>query len=926
MMMKKTSNTNEVSFNNINKDNIQMFNNKNRIVSVDKYSYIKIDSNNIFKKISPQETKIINEKIKKFIVKKNKINELSKTEYINEIIKKFLEKYYTKNEINPKKIISLISNLIKSKKKLNRDTMEDYINFFYNSRDLFKSSSNLILTKKLFRNIGIVLSYAYSKLSEYPIDPNGIKDYVNQIITKKINVLTDYFLYCNQCGNDPMLMKKTYEWRKLVKINNYKIPPELIFLVNIFQSCLKLEINIEFNEDILNEEDLHLLTITLLNIEYVFPSLENISLNLIHNKLQQIFNERYFNRITNLADNQDETLKKNFSKDIVSLYETKWDFVHEFNLIYYNELKKISERNKKKISLDEYCIISNNEEKDRELILKKTNISTLNTSSTFEISSFDKNNKIDDIGFIDLEWDELDKNIPFNKINQSSVKNKENIKETNEGKKIQYMKLLEKNYLIFDFIIMTLCCLSWNKSVRKITVLSNDYYTSDLINYLKVFFDLEIERGFHLFHILYNKINGYDLLNFEFNALDIFTFKKMIEIIYVNITLISLNISFFSSDVSYLLGNLYKVYSEQIKTQKNINEYLAKKGKNFNMEEFENKILDDICPFFIEHLAMLFEIIKNKNDLKELGINFDIPDILINNNKYKITIYKFILNIIMLINNKESKHSSSIKKLTLLSPKIIFSNKLETNIDSFFQNLSLYYNSKTIINLNLEFQFYKISNIKTIISPNLFTLSIGDLDLFSLDNLVNYLTSYNFSSQSNLSHLSIKLIGAITNFNTQIKMIFQRLFNLNLKNLLKLNLFTNIIIDKKTNYLFLIKILSYNWIPSYVITLNEKSKKAVGYFNIFGMKKIPFLVSESIQNLVFKEVGYFHMRRNNFHGNEIYWILKFLLFRKYRENKTYLAYSEIQYLIFVILKYLYLISNIKLEHECKIETNKGKNK
>ena len=92
------------------------------------------------------------------------------------------------------------------------------------------------------------------------------------------------------------------------------------------------------------------------------------------------------------------------------------------------------------------------------------------------------------------------------------------------------------------------------------------------------------------------------------------------------------------------------------------------------------------------------------------------------------------------------------------------------------------------------------------------------------------------------------------------------------------------------------------------------------------MKKIPFLVSESIQNLVFKEVGYFHMRRNNFHGNEIYWILKFLLFRKYRENKTYLAYSEIQYLIFTILKYLYLISNIKLEHECKIETNKGKNK
>ena len=286
--------------------------NKNIISQLDKYPYLKIDSSSIFKKITADEIKSINSRIEKY---KHKEKNISRKEFINEIIKIFLEKNYPKHEMNTSKIIALISNHIKSKKKLNRETMEEYIDFFYNQRDHFKSATKIVLDRKLFINIGIVLSYVHFKLKDYSIDSNGIKEYINKIIINKINILTDYFMYCNNCGVDPIFLKKAQEWRKLVKINNYKVPPELIFLINLFQRCLKLEININFDGEILNKEDLFLYTMTLLNLEYIFPTLEKISLNLVHNSFQNFINDRFTRKLSNLIDKKEETLKKNYTKD-----------------------------------------------------------------------------------------------------------------------------------------------------------------------------------------------------------------------------------------------------------------------------------------------------------------------------------------------------------------------------------------------------------------------------------------------------------------------------------------------------------------------------------------------------------------------------------------------------------------------------------
>ena len=77
---------------------------------------------------------------------------------------------------------------------------------------------------------------------------------------------------------------------------------------------------------------------TLLNIEYVFPNLEIISLNLVHKNLQEFINNQSIHKMTKLLLNTEYT-KKNYIKDNISKYSIKWYFKAEFDFAYYNNIK-----------------------------------------------------------------------------------------------------------------------------------------------------------------------------------------------------------------------------------------------------------------------------------------------------------------------------------------------------------------------------------------------------------------------------------------------------------------------------------------------------------------------------------------------------------------------------------------------------------
>ena len=78
--------------------------------------------------------------------------------------------------------------------------------------------------------------------------------------------------------------------------------------------------------------------------------------------------------------------------------------------------------------------------------------------------------------------------------------------------------------------------------------------------------------------------------------------------------------------------------------------------------------------------------------------------------------------------------------------------------------------------------------------------------------------------------------------------------------------------------------------------------------------KFFFLVSETIQNIVFQDT-FSLMRKHNFFSTEIFWILKRYLFKKQKEDDINVGKFGMQCIIFNILKYLFLTSNVKLEHQ-----------
>ena len=805
-------------------------------------------------------------------------------------------------------------------------------------------SNALKLSKEVFRNIGYIFCYIYDKFTQLSIKDNvWLKECIKKIIDNNIDVTSDYYFYCNENGIDPALTKKTKIWKNLRK--NYEMPPEFIFLINMFHRMETLDINIEFDGETLSDEDIKFFTITILNINYISPKLEHLNLNFIHNKLQFSLYKRYYTKIFNLLIFAKENIKKNLIKHHSLMYNIKWDFEHEFNLEEYRKMEISNEEfETNKIIYDDYSILCYSEEKNiknesdgkRRIFNGMIHDNKLfsSTDNLVKVDKKDKNKIVTKPSLFKQNFDEFELLTEEQNDNLSSktdsVKSKKIEKiskkqQKKEDNKKIYIELLEQNSAIFDIILMIICGVKRIESVKKINLLSNDFYNRDVINYMINNYGLDIasiDDEFHVLDMLYNKTNNLNLLNIEINSLDITSFDKIIGIIYKNQSLNSLKLSFFSADVSYFIVTLLKVY-EHIKKNEEIANYVLNEGKNFDIDKFEQKILNDISPFFVDNLYLLFEIIKNKNNLEVLGLNFDLPNILINNMNYKISIFKFILNIIFLIDNKEIKNINKIKKLTLLSPYTIFDNRIENNIDLILKDILIYKNCKVLEELNIQFKFYNMSYLKNLISPNLTILRIGDLDLISFDKLVNYLTSYNFSSKSALTNLNLKLLSIITSFNTEIKNILRKLFDIKIKCLLELKLYTNIIIENKANCAYLIKILNNNWIPSYTITFNEneKTQELIHYF--FG-KEVFFIASDLIGSIIYKtneekeKCKSQNQKSKRDESEDIFWMLNYIFKCNYLEHS--LSFFEIKNLIFTITKYLYSTSNVKLSH--KIEDEK----
>ena len=852
------------------------------------YSYLKIDYKNYFSEMTNDDYEYIQEIISSSFDEKN--GKGVKIETINEIMIKFLEKVSPNCFADPIFISRYLSKEICKFRKITKNKIEEYIDYFFSFRYDLLYSTNFCLNLKTLKYLGYILSYMFSKFHKYSIkDAKEFKKLLKKTIEKRSDALMDYYKFINENNikeNDSR-NKKTYYWKNNRK--KYLIPPELNFLVNRFIKIKTIEIELDFQGEIIDEENFKLISIFLLNVDYIFVNLTHFKINFINQKMQYELYSGYFRDLLQEADIDRNIIKKNKILNPELIYDKKWNFEYNFNLEEYRIIdknKNKEEFNKRNLIYDDYNLLYfNNTKKElKEKQMLNSTIEKRNSNETEINSNINNNTDKNTKKAIKEETNSNKNNNNEKQIINNIIKGKNN-----------YIDIIENNSYFLDLLAMIIVSIGRLNLINNLDIIMNDSYNNEFIIHLFQSYDINedlIDNNFHILDFIYNKIRDIKKVNIEINGLDTLTFTKILNLIHKNEKLNALQLSLFSSDAIYLRIPLLKLYNQIIG---NADKLLT--NENINIE---SKILDDLIPFFIDNLSVLFELLKKNKHLEILGFNFDLPSILKNQQNYIKPILKFILNILFLLDNYKCK----LRKLTILAPSIVIDNKILTGVNNIVSDININKNNKILNELNIQMQFYQIIDIKNLISQRIIKLNIGDLDLITFKFLIKYLISYKFCSKSILENLGIGLNKTITNLSTEIKIILRELFYIKLSNLLELNIYTNIIINE-SKYNYILDIIKDNWISSITITFNSESNDVLN--NCKNLREnIKFLVPPKLTKKIFNIKN---IQENN---DVIYWYLKYLFEYKYYNSSS--NFTSKKLCINSILKYLYKENIVKIKH------------
>ena len=871
-----------------------------------KISYLKMDSKNSFNKIDVEDINIMNEKLAKY-------NE-AQEELVNNtniVLGKFLDKICGFSDADAFYVSKSIGEKLEKNKKLSKDKISDIINSMIsdnsNSNKKNKKSTTLILDKNSCTCIGSILCYSYSRLDSYKIkDMIKLQELKNRINGNNVNVLTDYYSFLKEKKTTEKELKITHYWKK--KRDKYECLPELIFLINEYSKITTVEVDLNLQSLNYHEEDMQLFLITLLNINWFLNLLTDIKINLINMKLEDGLYSYYYYKICEiLADKKvKESFKKNYFSNEANIFKKKWDFKNNF------QLAQIETQRQGRLTT-----VNFNSNKQKNKILGSKSVDLANTNLSFS--------RISNVGFTKTKNVNLLPNLIEEVTFESSLAN---LDPYDDKEKIKYMDIVKNNSRILELMLMILFSLNDFNSSVNLELVMNDSFKREYNSYFKNYSDISDEEkqsisNFHAFDLLLinNNINKIYELSLEINTLDLSVFDKFLNLIHKNDILNSLKISFFSSDVTYFPQSIFKIYHENFGKDQLFQYSGASDYYLFN-NNYDTiiKMLNDFSIYFISNLSLLFEMIINKKKLTQLGFNFSVPGILVSRENYMLPILKFIINILYYISNIQS-NKNKCQTLCILSPYTSLDMRIIPNLNKIIENIE-FRNNKCLEELTLHMQMYKIVKISNFIGYNLKTLCIGDLDIVSFENLTNYICKYDFNKNSCLERLTIGLSKNILEFTTEIKILFRKLFNIKIARLIILNLYTNIIIEDKNNYFYLLDILNNNWIPTYNVILNDISSNLLFKFRK-EIDKLNYFVPHDFENELLEpndkaKIKNIKEREKEIMldpKDEIFWYLKYLFNNVYfDEIKTD---ERNKNLVSGILKFLYVEKTPRIEHSLK---------
>ena len=903
-------------------------------------NYFKIDEKNTFSIGDSKESK---EKLNKILDDNKEFIEQNLEEQ-KKILSLFYEKKY-RTDSDPFNICNNIGKQLKKSLNINKSIIDEKLDYIINLKNSLKYSHKFEFNKENIEYLGYILSYSYSKFGSFKINNSkDLKAKVDKTKDEKIDILMLFYNDCFKQSKSPTECSKALFCHK--NKNILALPGPFIFLINSFIYINTIEINFNSDEEKLIKDEINLFIISFLNIQYIFPNKITIKLNLIHEQLQHSLYKRFYKELFKNTKNGKFKLIYMNKDDI---YKRKWDFETEFLLEKYRKNKinnnnDDSDNSNQKSNHKESDNNDNNEELNN-LTSEQTeyslNLNTSSSSSNKSINSVFNKNKLLETNKTFNKRKDLDIyksqrypiNIPFNispkddidtsQLDDSSTlsKNitmiksflcKKNSLSSSYNLIFQKVKKINENYedmsyhdLIgyfknsLELILLTINSLNNFSNMKRLDLIISDCYQNELVNLFNIYNSSEENKNFHIVDILSNNIVNLEELNIETNILDNVAFNKILSFIYNNHAITSLKLSFFSSDATYLNQSIYKIYYQNFDDKK----------ASISISEIINLLL----PFFIENLEVLFELIKIK-DYKQIGVNFDTPDIIEVNKSYMNTIFKFLMNILFLVDNPQSY----VEKLIILSPSTKLDSRYLPSIENILEDINFNENNKALNELSLHMQLYMIKNIKNLITERLLFLNIGDCDIYTFRELTKFLTSAKFCTKSLLNKLSISLLDSIIGYSEKIRNILERIFSIKLKKLTELNIYTNIYIShiEESN---LLQIFKSNWISKCRLILNHDNDKDIKFL-YEGKSKIKYLVPRSLENqllsndeLVIRNKIFSTKERNNIYEYDsediIYWILIQYMNKKYvnqRSNKD---------IVFNILKYLYFTKYVEIKHK-----------
>ena len=438
-----------------------------------------------------------------------------------------------------------------------------------------------------------------------------------------------------------------------------------------------------------------------------------------------------------------------------------------------------------------------------------------------------------------------DKNSEKNKISKKAEKEalklkEKKTKEFNEMLSKLYTNIIKNNTNIFEALLLIVYFVKKLTFINKLVINIPDGYNIEINDYLTSKGIPNI-KNIQFIDFL-STINNLRELNVKLNSMEATTFEKILYMIKNNLNLKKLKLNFLPDEKEY-----FSTY-QLLKIEENnfLREMLKKNYENKNSALLGLLIYDDIkdehnlrkkilnnLQKSLEHFFVLLQMMEEKSNLDSLSLEINKPFNLIDKSFFWILL-KLFLNILLEFN----RELLNLKEFEFITPYFNLDNNYYSFLETFFNGINLNFKNKSMTHFHIQCQITNISNLSNIISYNLTTLSIGDLDYISFKSLVSFFHSVEFVENSKLKKLSITLGKAIVVFRECKDEINDLITGKNPESLMQLNFSCQFNIGHD-NLLEIMTKANGNSIEQYTFTMKMVSER--DYMNVFRGSKFYYI-------------------------------------------------------------------------------------